>query len=334
MALISACHRYGWPVAARRLAARSPTRSPRCCASTAARSRPGGRVRSLAELPRRRRRRPRPRPRRGRRDRRRPAARAGSPAPTAATGTARAPSRSTSRSRAACPGPTRPAAGPGTVHAIGSFEEIVAAERDVNRGRMPERPVRPRRPAVPRRPRALAPATSTRSGPTPTSRAATTATRPRRCSTRSNASRPGLRERIVATAVRSPAELAAYNANYVGGDIITGANTPLQIADPPAPRPRPLQHRRPRPLHLLGRDPPGRRRPRHVRLQRRAVGAPPPGPELIPHAPQAPLAGDAQLPRAWAISAIAALSASLAGLSSFSLLAPATRSASEVTKRR
>ena len=38
---------------------------------------------------------------------------------------------------------------------------------------------------------------------------------------------PGLRERIVGRSVRSPAELAAYNANYVGGDIITGANTPL-----------------------------------------------------------------------------------------------------------
>ena len=73
------------------------------------------------------------------------------------------------------------------------------------------------------------PATCTRSGPTRTSRAATTATRPRPCSARSSASRPGFRERIVATAVRSPADLAAYNANYVGGDIITGANTPLQI---------------------------------------------------------------------------------------------------------
>ena len=38
-----------------------------------------------------------------------------------------------------------------------------------------------------------------------------------------------MRERIVATAVRSPAELEAYNANYVGGDIITGANTPVQV---------------------------------------------------------------------------------------------------------
>jgi phytoene dehydrogenase-like protein len=41
---------------------------------------------------------------------------------------------------------------------------------------------------------------------------------------------PGLRERIVATSTRSPAEFAAYNPNYVGGDIITGANTPVRIA--------------------------------------------------------------------------------------------------------
>jgi phytoene dehydrogenase-like protein len=40
---------------------------------------------------------------------------------------------------------------------------------------------------------------------------------------------PGLRERIVATSTRSPAELSAYNANYVGGDIITGANSPVQV---------------------------------------------------------------------------------------------------------
>ncbi len=40
---------------------------------------------------------------------------------------------------------------------------------------------------------------------------------------------PGLRERIVATSVRTPADLAADNANYIGGDIITGANTPVQV---------------------------------------------------------------------------------------------------------
>jgi phytoene dehydrogenase-like protein len=30
--------------------------------------------------------------------------------------------------------------------------------------------------------------------------------------------------------VRSTTAMAAYNANYVGGDIITGANTGLQVA--------------------------------------------------------------------------------------------------------
>lgn len=40
---------------------------------------------------------------------------------------------------------------------------------------------------------------------------------------------PGFRDRIVATAVRGPADLEAYNANYVGGDISAGANTARQI---------------------------------------------------------------------------------------------------------
>jgi phytoene dehydrogenase-like protein len=40
---------------------------------------------------------------------------------------------------------------------------------------------------------------------------------------------PGLRERIVAISSSSPAELEAYNPNYIGGDIATGANDPLQM---------------------------------------------------------------------------------------------------------
>ena len=81
---------------------------------------------------------------------------------------------------------------------------------------------------------------------------------------------PGLRERIrrPRTSAR-PAELEAYNANYVGGDIITGANTPLQTAGPAAARARPVRDRHPRRLHLLGGDAARRRRPRDVRLQRR-----------------------------------------------------------------
>jgi phytoene dehydrogenase-like protein len=40
---------------------------------------------------------------------------------------------------------------------------------------------------------------------------------------------PGFRERIVESRVRKPVEMGEYNANYVGGDILTGANTPRQM---------------------------------------------------------------------------------------------------------
>jgi len=40
---------------------------------------------------------------------------------------------------------------------------------------------------------------------------------------------PGFRERIVGKTVRSPAQLAAYNPNYVGGDIVTGAKDIRQL---------------------------------------------------------------------------------------------------------
>jgi phytoene dehydrogenase-like protein len=41
---------------------------------------------------------------------------------------------------------------------------------------------------------------------------------------------PGFRDRILAVSTRSPADLEAYNTNYVGGDISAGANTARQIA--------------------------------------------------------------------------------------------------------
>ena len=40
---------------------------------------------------------------------------------------------------------------------------------------------------------------------------------------------PGFREQIVATSHRTTEGLSSYNANYVGGDIITGANDPRQL---------------------------------------------------------------------------------------------------------
>jgi phytoene dehydrogenase-like protein len=117
----------------------------------------------------------------------------------------------------------------GTVHAIGSFEELAAAERDINRGRMPERPfvlvcqqylADPGRSAGDVHPIwAYAHVPSGYDGDGE-----------KAVVDQIERFAPGLRERIVATAVRSPGELEAGNPNYVGGDIVTGANTPLQMA--------------------------------------------------------------------------------------------------------
>lgn len=46
---------------------------------------------------------------------------------------------------------------------------------------------------------------------------------------------PGVRERIVGRFARSTTQLARYNRNFVGGDIATGANDPLQVALRPRP---------------------------------------------------------------------------------------------------
>jgi phytoene dehydrogenase-like protein len=115
----------------------------------------------------------------------------------------------------------------GTVHAIGSFEELVAAERDVNRGRMPARPLvlvgqqylaDPGRSAGDVHPIwAYAHVPNGYDGDGE-----------RTVVDQIERFAPGLRERIVATAVRSPADLEAANPNHIGGDIITGANTPVQ----------------------------------------------------------------------------------------------------------
>jgi phytoene dehydrogenase-like protein len=115
----------------------------------------------------------------------------------------------------------------GSVHAVGSFEEVVAAERDVNRGRMPERPmvlVSQQYLADPGRSNGdVHPVWAYAHVPSGYPGDATEA-----LLDQIERFAPGLRERILATAVRDPAGLAAENANYVGGDIITGANTPFQ----------------------------------------------------------------------------------------------------------
>jgi phytoene dehydrogenase-like protein len=115
----------------------------------------------------------------------------------------------------------------GTVHAIGSFEEIALAEREVNWGRMPERPfvlVGQQYLADPSRSRGdVHPVWAYVHVPHGYTGDASGA-----LLDQIERFAPGLRERILASHTRSPAELESWNPNYVGGDIVTGANTPLQ----------------------------------------------------------------------------------------------------------
>jgi phytoene dehydrogenase-like protein len=115
----------------------------------------------------------------------------------------------------------------GTVHAVGSFEEIVISEREINRGHMPARPF------VLVGQQYLADPTRSRGDVHPVWAYAHVPHGYPGDATESLLDQierfaPGLRERIVGRFVRTTPELAAYNANYVGGDIISGANTPLQ----------------------------------------------------------------------------------------------------------
>jgi phytoene dehydrogenase-like protein len=115
----------------------------------------------------------------------------------------------------------------GTVHAIGSFEELVGAERDVNRGRMPEQPfvlVGQQYLADPARSNGdVHPVWTYAHVPSGYGGDVTEA-----IIDQVERFAPGLRERIVGRHVRTPADLEACNPNYVGGDIITGATTGKQ----------------------------------------------------------------------------------------------------------
>lgn len=120
-----------------------------------------------------------------------------------------------------------PARRAGSVHVCGSFAEIAACERDVNRGRMRERPfvlLGQQYLADPQRSKGnLHPIWAYAHVPNGYSGDASAA-----IVDQIERFAPGLRERIVATASRTPAEIEAANANFLGGDILTGANTPLQ----------------------------------------------------------------------------------------------------------
>lgn len=120
-----------------------------------------------------------------------------------------------------------PARRAGTVHVIGSFAELVAAEREVDRGRMPERPfvlVGQQYLADPGRSQGDAhPVWAYAHVPSGYPGDASEA-----ILDQLERFAPGIRERVLARATRTPAQFEAGNPNFIGGDILTGANTPLQ----------------------------------------------------------------------------------------------------------
>lgn len=121
--------------------------------------------------------------------------------------------------------PTRRA---GTVHLGGSLTEIAAAEKDTWRGRMPERPF------VLLGQQSLADPGRARDGIHPIDAYAHVPAGFQGDATQAIIDQieryaPGFRDRIVGTAVRTSTEISQQNANYVGGDICTGANTPRQL---------------------------------------------------------------------------------------------------------
>jgi phytoene dehydrogenase-like protein len=122
----------------------------------------------------------------------------------------------------------------GTVHVGGTLEEIAAAEREVSRGKMPERPF------VLVCQQYLADPTRSNGDTHPLYAYAHVPAGYRRDVTAQIEAQierfaPGFRERILARHVRDPAAMEAYDANFVGGDIATGANDALQIVFRPRP---------------------------------------------------------------------------------------------------
>lgn len=116
----------------------------------------------------------------------------------------------------------------GTVHLGGPVAEMVAAERAVSAGRMPEKPF------VLVGQQFLADPTRSKDGVHPLYAYAHVPAGYRGDLTDAVVARieefaPGLRERVLATHVRSTTQMAEHNENYVGGDVVTGANDPLQL---------------------------------------------------------------------------------------------------------
>jgi phytoene dehydrogenase-like protein len=116
----------------------------------------------------------------------------------------------------------------GTVHVVGNYRELAATEREIHAGRMPERPfvlVGQQYLADPQRSVGnVHPVWTYAHVPNGFSGDATEA-----ITAQIERFAPGFRDRIVGMAVRTTAEFASYNPNYLGGDIMTGAKDIRQL---------------------------------------------------------------------------------------------------------
>lgn len=126
----------------------------------------------------------------------------------------------------------------GTVHLGGTFDELARTEREVHEGRLPDRPftlVAQQYLADPSRSAGdVHPVWAYCHAPAGFDGDATD-----HVLGQLERFAPGVRERIVGMHTTSPAEFEAYNPNYVGGDIATGMNSPLQAMVRPRPSLRP-----------------------------------------------------------------------------------------------
>src|SRR5947209_221308 len=116
----------------------------------------------------------------------------------------------------------------GTVHVAGTYDELAATEREIHAGRMPERPfvlVGQQYLADPQRSVGdTHPVWSYAHVPNGYARDATEA-----IIAQIERFAPGFAERVVGQEVRSTTQMATFNANYDGGDIMTGAKDIRQL---------------------------------------------------------------------------------------------------------
>ncbi|MEM6108516.1 NAD(P)/FAD-dependent oxidoreductase [Mycobacterium sp. 050272] len=116
----------------------------------------------------------------------------------------------------------------GTVHLTGSYAELAAAERDIHAGRMPERPfvlIGQQYLADPQRSVGNThPVWTYAHVPNGYAGDATEA-----IIAQIERFAPGFSERIVGHTVRTTTQMATFNANYAGGDIMTGSKDIRQL---------------------------------------------------------------------------------------------------------